>query len=49
MMAGAAAIQVGTGNLVDPCMSGRFVDMLQEYCEKEKIDTMASLVGAAHA
>jgi len=49
MMAGATAIQVGTGNLVDPCMSGRFVDMLQEYCEKEKIDTMASLVGAAHA
>jgi len=49
MMAGATAIQVGTGNLVDPCMSGRFVDLLQEYCEKEKIDTMASLVGAAHA
>lgn len=49
MMAGAAAVQVGTGNLVDPMMSSRFVDMLDAYCKEEEIQSAAMLTGAAHA
>jgi len=49
MMAGAAAVQVGTGNLVDPMMSSRFVDMLDAYCTEEKLQGVAMLTGAAHA
>src|SRR5262249_29978247 len=48
LAAGAAAIQVGTANFVDPGISQRLVDELEAYCRERKV-VVSSLVGRAHA
>ncbi|HEX6277648.1 MAG TPA: dihydroorotate dehydrogenase [Polyangiaceae bacterium] len=46
LLAGAAAVQVGTANFVDPCASKRILDGLRAHCEKAGISA-AALIGAA--
>jgi dihydroorotate dehydrogenase (NAD+) catalytic subunit len=45
MIAGAAAVQVGTANFVDPAATVRIVRQISEFCERENIAHSADLVG----
>ncbi len=45
MLAGAAAVQVGTASFVNPRASEDVIDGLIEYCVKNKINTINELVG----
>ena len=47
LAAGATAIQVGTANFVEPGVSQRLVEELEQYCLGRGI-AAASLVGRAH-
>lgn len=45
MLAGAAAVQVGTANYFDPCATERIVGDLERWCEERKIKAITDLVG----
>ena len=46
MMAGAAAVQVGTLSFVDPSGALRVLHELEAYCEENKIKQVSSLTGS---
>lgn len=46
LMAGAAAIQVGTASFSDPCAAKNVLDGIRDYCEKRGV-TAGSLIGRA--
>jgi dihydroorotate dehydrogenase (NAD+) catalytic subunit len=48
MLAGAAAIQVGTANFADPFVWGKILDGLTDYMRRHDVSRIADLVGAAH-
>jgi dihydroorotate dehydrogenase (NAD+) catalytic subunit len=45
MIAGASAIQVGTGNFVDPRTPVRVVEGLTDYCRRHQIKRLRGIVG----
>lgn len=45
MLAGATAIQVGTANFIDPQVSIKIIDGIEEYCQKNGISQVADLTG----
>jgi dihydroorotate dehydrogenase (NAD+) catalytic subunit len=47
MMAGASAVGIGAGLLVDPTLPKRVLEDLEAYCRGEGISDLRSLVGAA--
>lgn len=49
MLAGAAAIQVGTYNFIDPAVTVRIIDGLNEYCDRHGFRSVAELTGALEA
>ncbi len=49
MMAGAAAVEVGAANLVDPYACKRIIEDLPRVMEKYRIEKLADIIGAAHA
>ncbi len=48
MLAGAAAVEVGAANLVDPLACPKIIDALPHVCERLGVDNVSSLTGAAH-
>ncbi|MCT4645340.1 MAG: dihydroorotate dehydrogenase [Carboxylicivirga sp.] len=46
MLAGASAIQVGTANFIDPCVTAKIVDGLESYCQENGFEKVSDLVGA---
>jgi dihydroorotate dehydrogenase (NAD+) catalytic subunit len=46
ILAGAAAVQVGTANFWDPCSSERIVDELERWCIDHKVGRITDLIGA---
>jgi dihydroorotate dehydrogenase (NAD+) catalytic subunit len=46
MLAGAAAVQVGTANFWDPCATEKIVDGLQRWCVEHRIKRITDLIGA---
>ncbi len=46
MLAGAAAIQVGTANFWDPCATEKIVDGLQRWCVEHRIKRVTDMIGA---
>ncbi|MGI5936358.1 MAG: dihydroorotate dehydrogenase [Oscillospiraceae bacterium] len=48
MLAGATAVGVGSAQFVQPDVIERIVEGLELYMEKESLDSLTSLVGAAH-
>lgn len=46
ILAGASAIQVGTANFIDPQVSVKIIEGIDEYLEQHDIDSIAELVGA---
>jgi dihydroorotate dehydrogenase (NAD+) catalytic subunit len=49
MLAGAAAIQVGTANFWDPCATEKIVDGLQRWCVEHRVARVTDLIGALEA
>jgi dihydroorotate dehydrogenase (NAD+) catalytic subunit len=45
MIAGAAAVQVGTANFVDPFIWSKLLDGIHDYMERHRITRLADLVG----
>ncbi|HET9184375.1 MAG TPA: dihydroorotate dehydrogenase [Candidatus Angelobacter sp.] len=45
MLAGAAAVQVGTANFWDPCATEKIVDGLQRWCVEHRVSRITDLIG----
>src|SRR5438034_3697969 len=45
MIAGAAAVQVGTANFVDPLIWSKLLDGIRDYLRRHHVDRVADLVG----
>jgi dihydroorotate dehydrogenase (NAD+) catalytic subunit len=45
-LAGARAIQVGTANFIDPMISEKIIDGINEYMKRHGVRTVDELVGA---
>ncbi|MBQ6036225.1 MAG: dihydroorotate dehydrogenase [Lachnospiraceae bacterium] len=48
MLAGAAAVQVGSANLIDPYAAKKIVETLPEAMEKYGIRSLSEIIGGAH-
>ncbi len=48
LMAGAAAVSIGTMNLVDPLFAPGCIGSLEEYMREKKIERVADITGMAH-
>jgi dihydroorotate dehydrogenase (NAD+) catalytic subunit len=46
LLAGASAIQVGTANFIDPTVSVKIVEGIEQYMERHKIKAVTELTGA---
>jgi dihydroorotate dehydrogenase (NAD+) catalytic subunit len=46
MLAGAAAVQVGTASYWDPCATEKIVDELEQWCIEHRVARIADLTGA---
>lgn len=46
ILAGATAVQIGTANYYDPCVTMKVIDGLTDYCDRHKVESLRSLVGA---
>jgi dihydroorotate dehydrogenase (NAD+) catalytic subunit len=49
LLAGASAVQIGTMNFVEPLLSVKIVEGLEQYCRQNNIDDIGKLVGALDA
>jgi dihydroorotate dehydrogenase (NAD+) catalytic subunit len=49
MLAGAAAVEVGTANFWDPCASEKIVDGLERWCIDHRVKRITDLIGALEA
>ncbi len=45
MLAGSSAIQVGTANFIDPQISTKIIDGIEDYCKQHSIDNVSDLIG----
>ena len=46
MIAGSAAVQIGTLNFIDPSAPGKIVKQLEEYCQNLSIEKISSLTAS---
>ena len=49
LLAGAAAVEVGTASFADPRAVGRVLDELEAWCRDHGVDAVEDLIGDAHA
>ena len=45
MLAGARAIEVGTANFIDPAVTIKIIDYMNDYCERHGVDDVNDIVG----
>jgi dihydroorotate dehydrogenase (NAD+) catalytic subunit len=45
MLAGAAAVQIGTASYWDPCATEKIVDELQQWCHEHGVAKLAEVTG----
>lgn len=45
MLAGATAIEVGTANFIDPTITVKIVDFMNEYCDRHGIKDINEIIG----
>lgn len=48
ILAGATAIQIGTANFVDPCVTVKAIDYIADYCERHGVSDINELIGAVN-
>jgi dihydroorotate dehydrogenase (NAD+) catalytic subunit len=46
IIAGATAVQIGTANYYDPCITMKVIEGLESYCQEQSIDRITSLIGS---
>ena len=44
--AGATAVQVGTANFIDPAVTVKIIDYIEEYCQRHGVSDINDLIGA---
>ena len=44
LMAGAKAVQVGTANFIDPTVTMKIIDGLEDYCKRHKINDINDII-----
>ena len=44
-MAGAQAIQVGTANFMDPAVTIKIIDGLEDYCKRHGVKDINEIIG----
>ena len=45
MLAGASAIQVGTANFVDPSVTMKIIDYMEDYCQRHGVANINDIIG----
>ena len=45
MLAGASAIQVGTANFVDPSVTMKIIDYMEDYCQRHGVSDINEIIG----
>lgn len=45
IMAGATAVQIGTANFIDPAVTMKVVDGIEDYCRRHNVEDINSLIG----
>jgi hypothetical protein len=48
MLAGATAVQIGTANFIDPQVTIKAIDYIEDYMKRHGIDHVKQLIGAMH-
>ena len=48
LMAGAACVQVGTANFIDPQASQKIAAQVQQWCEYQGVESVREIIGALH-
>lgn len=48
MLAGAAAVEIGTINMIEPTAGLRIIAEIKEYLIKHQIKNLSTIIGAAH-
>ena len=46
LLAGASAIEVGTANFMDPAVTGKIVDGINEYLDRHGFASVKDIIGA---
>jgi dihydroorotate dehydrogenase (NAD+) catalytic subunit len=46
ILAGATAVQIGTANYYDPCVTMKVIDGLTDYCDRQGLENITALVGS---
>ena len=46
LLAGASAIQIGTANFIDPSISGKVIDGIEEYLDRHNFTSVQEIIGA---
>lgn len=45
ILAGATAVQVGTANFVDPAVSAKIAEGIEDYCRRHSVENITDLIG----
>lgn len=45
ILAGASAVEVGTANFVDPSVTMKIIDYMEDYCSRHGVERIADLIG----
>lgn len=48
ILAGATAVQVGTANFVDPTVTMKIIDYIEDYCRLHHVSSMSELIGGMY-
>ncbi len=46
MLAGASAVQIGTANFIDPTITAKVIDGIEDYLVCHKLSSVRDLIGA---
>jgi dihydroorotate dehydrogenase (NAD+) catalytic subunit len=46
LLAGASAIEVGTANFMDPAVTGKIVDGINDYLDRHGFSSVRDIIGA---
>lgn len=46
ILAGASAVEIGTANFIDPAVTMKVIDYMEDYCRRHGVERIADLIGA---
>lgn len=46
ILVGATAVEIGTANFVDPCVTVKVIDYINDYCNRHGVNDINELIGA---